>query len=197
MQESLLLPDFDNFNDNQIVSMAAKGDEDALSYLFAKFLPAIKFKAGKFFENGLECDDFIQEGMLGLFYAILHFDHDNDASFKTFANLCIERRMISAYKTASCNKHMPLNYFVSIDSDNSVEEVSSASSNPELIFIAKENLDRIEQFTISNLSEFERLSFHYFLEDYSYDEIASKIGSTAKSVDNALQRVRKKLKDFF
>ena len=184
-----------NYDENQIVSLAKKGNEVSLSSLFQEFLPLIKFKATKFYEIGLEHEDFIQEGLLGLFFAILHFDGNNNASFKTFANLCIERRMISACKAASRNKHSPLNSSFSFDMSDSDDAISTNSSNPELIYIEKENLNEIEKMIFSNLSEFEKLSLHFFLQGFSYEEIGEKLNSSYKSVDNALQRVRKKMRE--
>ena len=158
-------------------------------------------KANKFFLIGAESDDMLQEGMIGLFKAIQSFNLEKNNSFKSFANLCIERQLITAIKTSNRQKHIPLNYSFSLnksafdeDEDTSLMEIldSKYVEDPLDTITKKEYFDTIENKINQNLSFFEKKVLKSYIQGESYIDIANKLNSPVKSVDNAIQRIRKK-----
>ena len=190
-----------DFSDEEVVFLAQQGDREALEHIIIRYRNFVYSKAKKFFLIGSEQDDLIQEGMIGLYEAVKSFKNEK-ASFKSFAGICIRRQMISAVKTATRNKHKPLNSYVSLDknvydSENDAVFMDSIldkyPQNPEAIVIDKESLDGIENKISRTLSKLELEVLMYYLDGYSYQQIAEKIEKDVKAVDNAIQRIKKKI----
>ena len=192
-----------NLTDEQIVKEIKQGDEYALSYLFEKYKELVNMKVGKYFMVGAEKEDIMQEGMIGLYKAIKNFDIQKENSFKTFANLCIERQLITAIKTSNRQKHMPLNSYLSLNmaaydnnEDDSVELIDTFNSNtiedPLETVMKKEYYEQIHNNIEKSLSKFEKKGLDRFMKGESYNVIAKRLDSPVKSVDNAIQRIRKK-----
>jgi RNA polymerase sporulation-specific sigma factor len=187
--------------DEEIVALA-KDDTEALEFLLEKYKNYVKMKARSYFLIGADNEDVVQEGMIGLYKAIRDFNPDKLASFKAFAELCITRQMITAIKTATRQKHIPLNSYVSLNkpvyeesSERLLMDVLSSDvlSNPEELFIGQEDYVRAQEQIQKNLSGFEREVLTLYLQGRSYQEISVLLKRHVKSVDNALQRVKRKL----
>ena len=195
------ISEFSEMNDNDVAKLAAVGDSGALNYLLTKYKSMARNKARSYFLVGADREDIIQEGMIGLFKAIRDFNPERQSSFYTFADLCITRQIITAVKTATRKKHIPLNSYVSIykpdeeDSDRSLLDTLPKTSdlNPESIFIEEEGVSEIESKMLKVLSNLEREVLMLYLKDKSYEEIARVLGRDEKTVDNALQRIKRKL----
>ena len=194
---------YSNLTDEQIVTEIKQGDEYALSYLLEKYKELVNMKVGKYFMVGAEKEDIMQEGMIGLYKAIKNFDTQKQNSFKTFANLCIERQLITAIKTSNRQKHMPLNSYLSLNmaaydnnEDDSVELIDTFNSNtiedPLETVMKKEYYEQIHNNIEKSLSKFEKQVLDRFMQGESYNVIAKRLDSPVKSVDNAIQRIRKK-----
>ena len=193
---------FSSFSDEKLVVMAQNGNDSALDYLLSKYRVFVRNKSLSYYIAGADRDDIIQEGMIGLFKAVRDFQCERGVSFKTFADVCVTRQIITAVKNASRQKHAPLNFYVSLntpvsDDDNgaSVGEVvgSQNSLNPEQIVINKETADKLGYDLTRALSQFELLVLSLYLQGLSYINISKAIGKEPKSVDNALQRIKKKI----
>lgn len=196
---------FDPLADEQVVEFAHDGNNQALEYLIDKYKNFVKAKARSYFLIGADREDIIQEGMIGLFKAIRDFQDDKLSSFKAFAELCITRQMITAIKTATRQKHIPLNSYVSLDKPLYDEEsdrtlldviVGSKVSDPEESIINQEDFDSIEFKMSEILSELEQKVLALYLDGRSYQEISSDLNRHVKSIDNALQRVKRKLERY-
>lgn len=194
---------YSNLTDEQIVNEIKQGDEYALSYLLEKYKELVNMKVGKYFMIGAEKEDIMQEGMIGLYKAIKNFDTQKQNSFKTFANLCIERQLITAIKTSNRQKHMPLNSYLSLNmaaydnnEENSVELMDTFNNNtiedPLETVMKKEYYEQIHNNIEKSLSKFEKQVLDRFMKGESYNVIARRLDSPVKSVDNAIQRIRKK-----
>ena len=194
---------YSNLTDEQIVTEIKQGDEYALSYLLEKYKELVNMKVGKYFMVGAEKEDIMQEGMIGLYKAIKNFDTEKQNSFKTFANLCIERQLITAIKTSNRQKHMPLNSYLTLNmaaydnnEDDSVELMDTFNSNtiedPLETIMKKEYYEQIHNNIEKSLSKFEKQVLDRFMKGESYNVIAKRLDSPVKSVDNAIQRIRKK-----
>ena len=187
-------------NDNVLLEKIKSGDEEALEALINKYKELVNMKIGKYFIIGAEKEDIYQEGMIGLYKAIKSFDPEKQNSFKTFANLCIERQLITAIKTSNRQKHMPLNSYLSLndtayeDNDISWLEVfdSNTIEDPLETITKKEYYKSIEDKIEEKLSDFEKQVLHRYAKGESYVTIAEKLDAPVKSVDNAIQRIRKK-----
>lgn len=188
--------------DEEIAYMASKGDVGATDYLLNKYRNAVLTAARRYFLIGADKEDIIQEGMIGLFKAVRDYRHDTDASFATFANLCINRQIITAIKSATRKKHLPLNSYVSLsntvyddDTETTLEDTlpNQFEKSPEDIFINKEKYTKTEKMIFSVLSKFEASVLMQYLDGKSYSDIASALGKSEKSIDNALQRIKKKI----
>ncbi len=191
---------YSNLSDNELLSMTESGDKIAEEQLALRYTRLVKICSRPFFLVGGDGEDLIQEGMLGLLSAIREFDLSMNTSFKTYAEICVKRRIYSAIKSASRKKHEPLNDMVSFDDVLSDETSSSAVSYgdayrrvPEEQVLAREGADEIIQTYSRCLSKFEVEILHLYLSGLSYSEIAEVCGKTEKSVDNAVQRIRRKL----
>lgn len=192
---------YKDMSDESLITLIKSGDSHAQNFLLEKYSNLVNVKATKFFLVGGENDDIVQEGMIGLYKAIKAFDTDKDNSFKTFANLCIERQLITAIKMSNRQKHIPLNSSFSLNvsafeenDDTSIMEVldTKTAEDPLDTITKKEYFTSIEDTLDKNLSGFEKDVLDLFVQGDSYIDIATKLKSTAKSVDNAIQRIRKK-----
>ena len=197
-----------NLTDEQIISQIKEGDEQALSFLLDKYKDLVNSKVGKYFIIGAEREDIIQEGMIGLYKAIRGFDHCKQNTFKTFANLCIERQLITAIKSSNRQKHMPLNSYLSLNTsayDNDEDgtelietfEVDTIEDPLETI-MKKESFDEIQKTMHKSLSKFEEQVLDRYIQGESYEIIAKRFDTPVKSVDYAILRIRKKaIKNLF
>ena len=180
--------------DEQLCARVAAGDRSAEEALVLRHTRLVRMCARPFFLAGGDSEDLIQEGMLGLLAAIREFKADRGARFSTYAQVCIRRRIISAVRVAAGGKNAPLNDYVSLESSLSVGEMeSSAPGNPEDVVIRQEALRALETAIASQLTELEAQVLARFLEGSSYAEIAEAVGRSPKSVDNAVQRIRRKV----
>ena len=193
---------FDDKLDEEVVIEAKKGDIRAQEYLISKYQNFVKAKAKSYFLIGADKEDIYQEGMIGLYKAIRDFKADKLSSFKAFAELCVTRQIITAIKTATRQKHIPLNTYVSLnkpiydeESDRTLLDVLSSLkvSDPEEQIISKEEMNHIETEIGEVLSDLEMEVLMSYLDGKSYQEIACDLDRHAKSIDNALQRVKRKL----
>ena len=191
--------------DEDVVKLAREGSIEAQEYLINKYKNFVRAKARSYFLIGADKEDIIQEGMIGLYKAIRDFRSDKLSSFRAFAELCITRQIITAIKTATRQKHIPLNSYVSLnkpiydeDSDRTLLDVISGTriTDPEELIISREEFDDIETKMGEILSSLEWKVLMYYLEGKSYQEIAGDLKRHVKSIDNALQRVKRKLERY-
>lgn len=194
---------FDEMTDEQIIIEAQKGDKQAISYLMNKYKELVNIKVSKYFMVGAEKEDIIQEGSIGLFKAIKTFKKDKNNSFKSFANMCIERQLITAIKSSTRQKHIPLNSYLSLnasaydsDEENGIELINTLDNkmveDPLETVMKKEYFEQIENSIQKSLSSFEKQVLDGYIKGYSYVTIAKQLDAPVKSVDNAIQRIRKK-----
>lgn len=195
----------EHLTDEEIVSLAKDGDTAALEFLIGKYKNFVRSKARTYFLIGADREDIIQEGMIGLYKAIRDYRYDKQASFHSFAEICVTRQIITAIKTATRQKHMPLNSYVSLnkpvyeeESERTLSDVitQGKAGNPEDLFIDQEDFLDIESTMQRILSPLEQDVVNLYLEGKSYVEIAQQLGRHVKSVDNALQRVKRKLEQY-
>ncbi len=191
--------------DEELVEAVHRGDTDALDYLIHKYKNFVRAKARSYFLIGADREDIVQEGMIGLYKSIRDFRGDKLSSFKAFAELCITRQIITAIKTATRQKHIPLNSYVSLDkpiydedSDRTLLDVicTVRVADPEELIINQEEFDDIEGKMSELLSDLERQVLMLYLDGRSYQEIAVDLARHVKSIDNALQRVKRKLEKY-
>ena len=194
---------YQNSTDEEIVARIKSGDEKALSYILDKYKELVNMKVGKYFLIGAEREDIVQEGMIGLYKAIKNFVPDKQNSFKSFANICIERQLITAIKTSNRQKHLPLNSYLSLNIsayDNNEEDGAelidtfdgNTAEDPLETVMKKEYYEQMQNNIEKTLSKFEKQVLDRFIKGESYSVIAKKLDSPIKSVDNAIQRIRKK-----
>ncbi|MBM3460715.1 MAG: RNA polymerase sporulation sigma factor SigH [Armatimonadetes bacterium] len=188
--------------DEEVVKLSKGGDEYATEYLINKYKNFVRVKAKSYFLVGADREDIIQEGMIGLYKAIRDFRADKLSSFRAFAELCITRQIITAIKTATRQKHIPLNSYISLnkpiydeDSDRTMLDILSGTkiTDPEEVFISHELSDDLREKIQENLSELESQVLLSYLEGKSYQEMAKELNRHVKSIDNALQRVKRKI----
>lgn len=198
-------PIYEAMNDDEIVELAKHGNEKALVFIIEKYKNYVRSKARTYFLIGADREDIIQEGMIGLYKAIRDYNTDKLTSFKAFAELCITRQIITAIKTATRQKHIPLNSYVSLnkpiyeeDKDRTLIDVicKNRAFDPEEIIINKEDYLNIEIKINEILSNLELIVLSSYLKGKSYQEIAINLGKQIKSIDNALQRVKKKIEKY-
>lgn len=196
---------YEALGDEEVVEDARQGDLRAQEYLIKKYKNFVRAKARAYFLIGADREDIIQEGMIGLFKAIRDFRCDKISSFRAFAELCITRQIITAIKTATRQKHIPLNSYVSLnkpiydeESDRTLLDVLCGKkiSDPEELLISREEVINIEAKIGEILSDLEWQVLMYYLQGKSYQEIAKDLNRHVKSIDNALQRVKRKLERF-
>lgn len=188
--------------EEDLVFLAQNGDESAEEVLIRKYKDLIRTKARLYYMMGADHDDIMQEGMIGIFKAIKSYDPLKQASFHTFADLCINRQIITAIKSASRMKHSPLNTSVSLSKPVSEEQQAmtlgellptDSDSDPESLFLLKEVVDYLEGREPGSFSEFEHKVWKEHLVGKSYLEIGASLGKPTKSVDNAMQRIKRKI----
>ena len=200
---------YQNLEDEQIIEQIKQGDEEALSYILEKYKNLVNIKVSKYFMVGAEKEDVVQEGMIGLFKAIKSYNSEKQNSFNSFANICIERQLITTIKSSNRQKHIPLNSYLSLNTaaydnneDDSVELIDTFNSNtiedPLETIMKQEYYNEVETAVNKNLSKFEKQVLDRYLKGESYVKIAEKLDSPVKSIDNAIQRIRKKaIKNMF
>ncbi|WP_423230827.1 RNA polymerase sporulation sigma factor SigH [Anaerobacterium chartisolvens] len=196
---------FNTMLDEEVIEDARSGNHDALEYIINKYKSFVRAKARTYFLIGADREDIIQEGMIGLYKAIRDFKEDKLSSFRAFAELCITRQIITAIKTATRQKHIPLNSYVSLnkpifdeESDRTLMDIISEEtvSDPEEMVINREEFVGIEAKMGEILSELEWEVLSLYLQGKSYQEIAEELDRHVKSIDNALQRVKRKLEKY-
>ncbi|MBE5826116.1 MAG: RNA polymerase sporulation sigma factor SigH [Butyrivibrio sp.] len=199
---------YSNIDDEQLIVRIHDGDErDAVEYIMNKYKGLVRKKAASMFILGADRDDLIQEGMIGLFKAVRDYDSGRDASFSTFADLCISRQMYSAIKALARKKHAPLNSYISIYASREGKETGSEApleemleSDPGLIpeqhVIDQENLQDLEEGIERELSDLERQVLDLYITGMSVKNISAVLGRDEKSTDNAMQRIRNKLRKY-
>jgi RNA polymerase sporulation-specific sigma factor len=197
--------DYCEMPDERVVENARCGDEQALEYLIHKYRNFVRAKARSYFLIGADREDIVQEGMIGLYKAIRDFRQDKLSSFRAFAELCITLQIITAIKTATRQKHIPLNSYVSLnkpiydeESDRTLLDVLSGTriSDPEELIISQDDFNSIESKIGELLSDLEWEVLTSYLQGKSYQEIAADLDRHVKSIDNALQRVKRKLERY-
>lgn len=196
---------YEQFTDEELIVRLRDGEARITDYIMDKYKNLVRSKAGSMYILGADRDDLIQEGMIGLFKAIRDYDIGRDASFFTFADLCISRQMYTAVQAAGRQKHAPLNTYISLyagmgeKSDSEEIELihslmSQVGNNPEDLLIDKENVELLEKIIERELSGFEKQVLDLYITGMKYTQIAKVLGKDEKSTDNALQRIRAKLK---
>lgn len=197
--------DYEKLTDEELVALIHAEDSEALDYLIQKYRNFVRAKSRSYFLIGADKEDIVQEGMIGLYKAIRDFREDKLASFKAFAELCITRQIITAIKTATRQKHIPLNSYVSLDkpiydeeSDRTLMDVISGATvlDPEELVINRERFTNVEGKMTELLSDLERKVLALYLDGQSYQEISEELNRHVKSIDNALQRVKRKLERY-
>ena len=200
---------YELMQDEEIINKIKAGDKSALNYLMEKYKELVNMKVSKYYIIGAEKEDIVQEGMIGLYKAIKSYSDDKNTSFKSFAIMCIERQLITAIKTSNRQKHMPLNSYLSLntaaydnDDENSVELIDTfnndTTEDPLETIMKKEYYEQIQNSIEKSLSKFEKQVLDRFIKGESYNVIAKRLNSPVKSVDNAIQRIRKKaIKNMF
>lgn len=189
--------------EEKLLEDAKSGNEEAVGKIFDKYKNFVFLKARNYFLMGAEKEDLIQEGMIGLLKAIRGYDKNKLASFKTFASICIKRQLITAIKTANSQKNMALNFAVGIigenKNDSSKEVVTYTKGlesyicySPEDLYLTKEQIEGLRDYLKMNLSSFEYRVFNYMVTGLTYKDIAKKLEKKIKSVDNAIQRIKRK-----
>lgn len=196
---------YGNMTDEDLISLFRDGDQEAMEQLLDKYKEMVLKKARSMYILGGDSDDLIQEGMLGLFKAVRDYDSGRDASFSTFAQLCVTRQLYTAVKASTRKKHLPLNTAISLsrplreNGEGEDEELmdcleADARSNPEEYIIGQEEMERLEETIEKELSPLEKQVLELYLTGMGYVEIAHVLNRDEKSTDNALQRIRAKLK---
>lgn len=192
---------YKDMNDEDLINVIKSGDKLALEFLIDKYKELVNMKVSKFFMVGAEKEDIIQEGLIGLFKAVKSYNPEKQNSFKSFANLCIERQLITAIKTSNRQKHMPLNSYLSLntaayedDEESNMLEVFNAHKieDPLETITKQEYYKTVEEAIDKSLSDFEKQVLNRYVQGESYIQIAEKLDTPVKSVDNAIQRIRKK-----
>ena len=192
---------FENMRDEELIPLIQSGNQHALNFLINRYKELVNIKVSKYFIVGAEREDIVQEGMIGLYKAIKNFEKNKENSFKTFANLCIERQLITAIKTSNRQKHMPLNSYLSLntsayddESDGTLMDIFDAHTveDPLDTITKKEYYQNVEEAIDKSLSDFEKQVLQRYIQGESYVDIAQKLDAPVKSIDNAIQRIRKK-----
>ncbi|MBP3206482.1 MAG: RNA polymerase sporulation sigma factor SigH [Lachnospiraceae bacterium] len=199
--------DYDRFTDEELIHRLRDGDSPVMDYLIEKYKYLVRAKAKSMFILGGDNDDLIQEGMLGLFKAVRDYDSGRDASFLTFAELCVSRQIYTAVQASQRKKHIPLNTYISLSGEpkdesgdgeekRNYEKVleDKAELSPEEVFLDKERVEYLEQQMDKELSPFEKQVLDLHLTGMSYTQIARVLGREEKATDNALQRLKSKIR---
>lgn len=188
---------YGQFSDEQLIERLRNGETEISDYLMEKYKGLVRKKARAMYLIGGDTDDLIQEGMIGLFKAVQDYRPDRESSFQTFASLCVERQIYSAVKNSTRQKHIPLNSYVSLSEEAETGALEGLwSENPEALIIDRENTGSLEKQISRTLSPMENKVLAYYLKGYSYVQIAELMEKEPKSIDNALQRIRGKIRDY-
>lgn len=193
-----LMKQYDGIKDEELIFRFKNGESEILDYLMEKYKNMVRKKVRTMFLIGGENDDLIQEGMIGLFKAVRDYQPDKDATFQTFASICVDRQIYNAIQSSNRQKHQPLNSYVSLSEQGGENEEHLGDTwveNPESIIIDQENVENLEQEITTTLSPMENQVLEYYLAGNGYGEIAELMGKTPKSIDNALRRIRTKIKE--
>ena len=202
MPENFLdLTKYETMTDESVLNLAKAGDENALNFIMDKYNNIVNMKASRFFATGIEKEDIIQEGMIGLYKAIQSYDGEKQNSFKSFANMCVERQLITVVKSANRQKNLPLNSAFSLnstiyeDGESDIMEILDVHlvEDPLDTIANKEYLSQVETKIEENLSPFEKEVFVHYKQGKSYNDIAKEMNTKVKSIDTALQRIKKKV----
>ncbi len=204
LQDKDLANNYEGFTDEELILRIHDGEKNLTEYILDKYKNLVRSKAKSMYILGADNEDLIQEGMIGLFKAIRDYDCGRDASFLTFADLCVSRQMYTAVTASGRKKHMPLNTYISLNSgdENRDEEgartigdtLSNGNDNPEAIMIDRENVENIEHLIDTELSTFEKETLELHLTGMSYIQIAKVLSKDEKATDNALQRAKSKIR---
>lgn len=205
MRDSYGRTSYGQYSDEELIVRLRDGEADIMDFILNKYKNLVRSKAKSMYILGADREDLIQEGMVGLFKAVRDYDSGRDASFYTFAELCISRQMYTAVQASGRQKHMPLNTYISLYANtaeqgeeaetellNTLSDVSDRS--PEELLIDKENLELLEKMIDKELSGFEKQVLDLYVTGMSYSQIAKVLGRDDKSTDNALQRIKHKLR---
>ena len=194
--------EYSAMSDEELVELSAGGDRRATEFILSKYKNLVRNRAKAYFLAGADHDDIVQEGMIGLFKAVRDFDITKQASFRGFAEVCIKRQIITAVKAATRQKHMPLNSYVSLsepvyddDSERSLMDMIAERDavDPEEMFLRREKAESINAEINDKLSNLEKTVLSLYMGGMNYQEIAVELGRAPKSIDNALQRIKRKL----
>ncbi len=196
--------DYEQITDEQLIDRLRGGEARIMDYICDKYKNLVRSKAKSMFILGGDSEDLIQEGMIGLFKAVRDYDCGRDASFYTFAELCISRQMYTAVQASQRQKHIPLNTYISLYGNNMAEDkeepnllealADPTELNPEEMFLDKERVAYLEKIIEEELSSFEKQVLDLYMTGMSYTQIAKVLGRDEKSTDNALQRLKSKIK---
>lgn len=194
------MTEYKKLTDEELIRRLRMGETGIIDYLMEKYKNLVRKEANAMYLLGGETDDLIQEGMIGLFKAIQNYQPDREASFQTFAGLCIDRQLYSAVQNSNRQKHLPLNTYISLSNEEESEHLEgswdSRTEDPESIVIDQESTRNLEQEISKVLSPMENKVLDYYMKGYGYVKIAEIMGKTPKSIDNALQRIRGKIRNF-
>lgn len=187
---------YDEYTDEELIAIMRNGNSDIMEYLIDKYKALVRKKARVLYLAGGDQDDLIQEGMIGLFKAVRDYRADRSAQFSTFANLCVDRQLYHAVQSYNRQKHQLLNNSISLNSEEGESELRFLSQeSPETIVVEQEYAAQLEEKIKSQLSSLEKQVMELYIGGHDYMEIASLLKRDAKSIDNALQRIRKKVKE--
>jgi len=193
---------YTNLTDVEVIKLLRQGNQDATEYLLKKYSPLVKKSTRTLYLIGADTEDLSQEGMIGLFKAIQTYEQDKDSTFYSYAKLCIERQIYSAIKASNRKKHSPLNFYVSLNTNNNESEnelidnlVASNETNPEHLVLVEEDNSQLQTEIESHLSSLEKKVLQQYLDGKSYSDISVLLNKPVKSIDNTIQRIRKKIKN--
>lgn len=187
---------YQNSSDEELIRRLRQGESEIEDFLMDKYKNLVKIRARAMYLIGGETDDLIQEGMIGLFKAIRDYREDRDAAFATFAKLCVERQLYRTIESSNRQKNQPLNTYISLDGESQEEELQRLwEESPEAIVVDREHTDAMIEKIHKALSPFENHVLNLYMNGYTYIQIAEMMDKSPKSIDNALQRIRSKVRD--
>lgn len=192
------MDNYEQFTDEELIERLRDGEQELEDYLMEKYKGMVLKKAHAMFIVGGEREDLIQEGMIGLFRALRDYQPGKSATFATFANLCVERQIYKAIEMSGRLKNKPLNSYISLSEEESpiLDSLAFEQQDPEAIVIDRENVNVMQEKIRQHLSRFETRVLDSYLEGMTYTQIAEAMGKSPKSIDNALQRIRGKIRGF-
>ena len=194
------MKNYEEYTDEELVDRLHQGENEIMDYILEKYKPLARKQTNALFLIGGENEDLIQEGMIGLFKAIRDYDDTKEATFFYFAQLCIKRQLASALEASNRKKHIPLNNYVSFSSDENDNgtaleaTISQGVESPEQMVLEQEKVIEFKEQIRAKLSKMEKEVLNFYLEGYNYTQIAKIMEKTPKSIDNALQRIRQKIR---